>query len=64
MDMVDVEVHILPKFGAPNFSLTAKQLGTRLAPSGRGAGHAGQPGAVWEVVRLVGVTRPSRGLNG
>jgi hypothetical protein len=53
MDMVDVEVHIIPKFGAPNFSLTAKQLGARLAPSGRVAGRGSQPGEVWEVVRLV-----------
>jgi hypothetical protein len=53
MDMVDVEVHILPRFGAPDFSLTAKQLGARLAPLGRVAGHGGQPGEVWEVVRLV-----------
>jgi hypothetical protein len=53
MDTVDVEVHILPKFGAPNFSLTAKQLGARLSPSGRLPGHVGQPSDVWEVVRLV-----------
>ena len=58
MDVVDVEVHILPRFGAPNFGLAAKQLGARLAPSGRVAGHWGQPGAVWEVVRLVGATSP------
>jgi hypothetical protein len=53
MDMVDVEVHILPKFGAPDFSLMAKQLGARLSPLGRLPGHVGQPSDVWEVVRLV-----------
>jgi hypothetical protein len=45
---VDVEVHI-PKFGAPDFSLTARQLGQSSRPSG----HAGASSDVWELVRLV-----------
>ena len=49
MDMVDVEVHIVPKFGLPDFSLTGTQIGRRL----RSAGFRGRPGDVWEVVRLV-----------
>jgi hypothetical protein len=47
MANVDVEVHI-PKFGAPDFSMTAKQLGQSSRPSGRGASSD-----VWELVRLV-----------
>jgi len=43
MDMVDVEVHIVPKFGLPDFSLTGTQIGRRL----RSAGFRGRPGDVF-----------------
>ena len=46
--MVDVDVHI-PKFGAPDFGLTAKQIGQNSRPSG----HGGASSDVWELVRLV-----------
>jgi hypothetical protein len=45
---VDVEVHI-PKFGAPDFSSTARQLGQSSRPSSRGRVSSD----VWELVRLV-----------
>ncbi|MEN3364024.1 MAG: hypothetical protein V7606_1298 [Burkholderiales bacterium] len=45
---VDVDVHI-PKFGAPDFSLTARQLGQNSRPSGHGSASSD----VWELVRLV-----------
>jgi hypothetical protein len=46
MANVDVSVYI-PKFGAPDTSQTAKQLGQGAQPSGRGGGSD-----VWELVRL------------
>jgi hypothetical protein len=45
---VDVKVDI-PKLGSPDLSLTAKELGQRSRPSGRGS----RPSDVWEVVRLI-----------
>jgi hypothetical protein len=48
MDRVNVEVHT-PKFGPPDFSLTARELGQRLRPPGQG----GRPSDIWEIVRLV-----------
>jgi len=40
MDMVDVEVHIVPKFGLPDFSLTGTQIGRRLGLPAFGVGPA------------------------
>jgi hypothetical protein len=48
MDRVNVEVHT-PKFGTPDFSLTARELGQRMQPSG----HGSRPSDIWEIVRLV-----------
>jgi hypothetical protein len=45
---VDVEVH-LPKFGTPDFSFTARELGQRF----QRPGHGNPPNDVWEIVHLV-----------